>query len=120
MAPFGLKNVAHEAISASLVFGVAPLEAPEDGHLARVGGHGLDEGPDHHEEDQVEGGEQHEHRLVVFRLGQPDEEDVGVVDDADDPRDEHDEDVADEDLGLDGDATRHCCFFGFGAWFFGA
>ena len=110
MAAFGLKNVAHEAISPSLVFRVAPLEPPEDRHLARIGCHRLDERPYHHEKDQMEDGEQKEHGLVVLGLGQPDEENVGVVDDSDDPRHQHNEDVADEDLGLHGDATRHDYF----------
>ena len=40
--------------------------------------------------------------VLTFCFGQPDEEDVRVVDDADDPGDKYDKDVADDDLGTDG------------------
>ena len=36
---------------------------------------------------------------LTFGLGQPYEKDVGVVNDADDPSDKDDEDVANDDLG---------------------
>ena len=58
MASFWLENIAHEAISAALVLRVAQVESPEDGHLAGVCGHGLDEGPDQHEEKDVEHAEE--------------------------------------------------------------
>lgn len=43
MAPFGFENIAHQAVASSLVFVVAQVEAPEDGHLTRVGRHRLEE-----------------------------------------------------------------------------
>ena len=39
---------------------------------------------------------------LTFGLGEPDEENVGVVDDADDPGDENDKNVADDHLGAHG------------------
>jgi len=58
MASFWLENVAHEAISAALVLRVSQVESPEDGYLAGVRGHSLDEGPDQHEEKDVEHAEE--------------------------------------------------------------
>ena len=50
MAPLRLEDVAHEAVASSLVLRVTQVKAPEDWHLARICRHGLNEGPDEHEE----------------------------------------------------------------------
>ena len=50
MASLWLENVAHKAVASSFVLRVSQVESPEDGDLPRVCGHGLDEGPDEHEE----------------------------------------------------------------------
>ena len=50
VAPFGLENVAHETIPASLILRVSQVKAPEDWDLSWICSHGLDEGPYHHEE----------------------------------------------------------------------
>ena len=54
MASLRLEDVAHEAIAATLVLWVTIVLAPEDGHLARICRHALNEGPDEHEEEKME------------------------------------------------------------------
>ena len=54
MAAFRLENVAHEAVSAAFVFRISQVEAPEDGHLAWIRSHSLDERPYKHEKKEVE------------------------------------------------------------------
>jgi len=56
MAALRLKYVAHEAVATAFVLWVTQVEAPENGDLARVGSHWLDEGPDKHDEQEVEEG----------------------------------------------------------------
>lgn len=48
-----------------------------------------------------------DHLILTFSLGKPDEEGVGVVDDADDPGDEDNEDVSDDHLGAHWESARH-------------
>lgn len=65
MASLGFENVAHQAIATTLVLRVAQVEAPKDRNLAGVSGHGLDEGPDKHDEEHVEDCKQREDFDVV-------------------------------------------------------
>ena len=48
--------------------------------------------------------------LLTFGLGEPDEECVCVIDDADDPGDKNDKDVADDDLGAHWKPAGHSAF----------
>ena len=41
MTPLWLKNVAHKAVSASLILRISQVEAPKYGYLAWIGSHGL-------------------------------------------------------------------------------
>ena len=54
VASFRFEDVTHEAISTSLIFRIAEMEAPEHWNLAWIGSHRLDEGPHHHYEHDVE------------------------------------------------------------------
>ena len=54
MAPFRLKNIAHQAVSSSLVLRIAKMEPPEDWNLTRIGSHRLYERPNEHEKDNIE------------------------------------------------------------------
>lgn len=45
MASLGLENIAHEAVSTTLVLIVAQVKAPENWHLSRISRHGLKERP---------------------------------------------------------------------------
>ena len=67
MATLRLEYVAHQAVSAPFVLRVAQVKSPENGHLAGVGGHGLDEAPDEHEEEHVEDGEQNDYSPIICR-----------------------------------------------------
>lgn len=53
MAPFGLEDIAHQAIASALVLVVPEVEAPEHGHLTRVRRHRLEERPQQHREQDV-------------------------------------------------------------------
>ena len=53
VAPLGLEDIAHEAITSTLVLVVAQVESPEHWHLPRIGRHGLKERPKHHGEEDV-------------------------------------------------------------------
>ena len=53
MASLWLEDVAHETVAASLLLGITEMEAPEDGDLSWVCGHGLDEGPHKHYEENL-------------------------------------------------------------------
>lgn len=57
MATLRLENITHQAVPSALVLRVAEMEAPEDWHLAGVGRHGLDKGPNKHDEEYVENGQ---------------------------------------------------------------
>ena len=46
---------------------------------------------------------------LTFGFGEPYKERVCVIDDTDDAGDEDDEDVANNDLGSDGESARHYC-----------
>ena len=107
MASFWLENVAHETISASLILWVSQVKAPEDWDLSWIGSHGLDEGPYHHEENQMETAEQDEHCRIVFCFWQPNKKDICVVDNSNDPGAQNNKDVADEGLGSHGHSARH-------------
>lgn len=65
MASLRLKNVAHKAVAAALVLGVAQVEPPEHGDLPWVGRHALNERPDQHKKEEVEHGQQQDHPPVV-------------------------------------------------------
>lgn len=65
MAPFWLKDVAHEAVASALVLRVTQVEAPEDWNLSRVRRHRLNEGPNQHKEEEVEHAEEQDHSPVV-------------------------------------------------------
>ena len=67
MAAFWLKNVAHQAVTASFVFRIAQVKAPKHWDLSRVGCHCLDEGPDKQYEKHVKGHEQNVYRWVFYR-----------------------------------------------------
>ena len=67
MAALRLKDVAHEAVTASLVLRVAQMETPENGHLARICRHALYERPHEHEEKNVEHGQEGYDLPVVCR-----------------------------------------------------
>ena len=54
MAAFRLEDVAHQAVTSTLVLRVTKMEAPEHWNLAWIGSHRLDEGPHHHYEDDME------------------------------------------------------------------
>lgn len=47
---------------------------------------------------------------LTFGLGEPDEECISVVDDADDPGDKDNENVADDNLGTYWESARHLPF----------
>ena len=49
MAAFWLKDIAHQAVSTSLVFRISPLHTPVRLHLSRICCHRHYEGPNHHE-----------------------------------------------------------------------
>lgn len=51
--------------------------------------------------------------LLTFGLGKPDEECVCVIDDADNPGDKDDKDVADDDLGAHWKSARHAALLCF-------
>ena len=51
MASLWLENVTHQAVSSSLVFRIAQMEAPKDWYLARIRRHSLNEGPNKHEKE---------------------------------------------------------------------
>ena len=73
MAALRLENVAHQAVSAPFVLRVAQVKSPENGHLAGVGGHGLDEAPDEHEEEEdvepvTSGGSEKTNSLLIRGL----------------------------------------------------
>jgi len=71
MASLWLKDVAHQAISATLVLRVTQMEAPEDWNLPRICSHGLYERPNHHDEDEMEHTQQEQNLPVVLSLWQP-------------------------------------------------
>ena len=50
----------------------------------------------------MEDSKKYQHSLIVLSLWKPDKEDICIVNDSNDPGDEHDKDVADDDLGADG------------------
>jgi len=54
VAPFGLEDVAHEAVSAASLLGVTKMETPKNRHLPWVRNHRLDERPYKHKEKEVE------------------------------------------------------------------
>lgn len=66
MASFWLKYIAHETISAALVLCIAQMEAPENWHLSWVSRHGLDEGPDHHQEYYMEKSQQNYDVRIIY------------------------------------------------------
>ena len=107
MASFWLEDVAHKTISAPLILRVSQVEAPEDRDLSRIGCHGLDEGPYHHEENKMEAAEQDEHCRVVFCFWQPDKKDICVVDNSNNPGAQNNKDVANEGLGSHGYSAGH-------------
>jgi hypothetical protein len=65
MASLGFENVAHQAVTTTLVLRVAQVKAPKDRNLAGVSGHGLYEGPDEHDEEHMEDCKQREDFNVV-------------------------------------------------------
>ena len=111
MAPLRLENVAHQTVTTSFNFRIAHVESPKDGNLAGFHSHGLVEGPDHHDEEEVEDAEEKKHAPIVFQFGQPNQEGVSVVDYCDDPSHENHEDVPEDYLRAYGQAARHsvCC-----------
>jgi S-adenosylmethionine synthetase len=66
MAPLRFEYIAHEAVASSFVFGVAQMEAPENGHLPRVSSHRLQERPHEHEEENMKEGQHDTHVEVVY------------------------------------------------------
>ena len=102
MTSLRLENVAHKTVAAALDLRISHMEAPKDGHLTRLHRHGLVEGPNHHDEEEVEDAEEQENTPVVFKFGQPNEEGVSVVDYCDDPCDENHEDVPEDYLRTHG------------------
>ena len=64
MASLWLEDVAHETVAASLLLRITEVEAPEDRDLPGVCGHGLNEGPDKHYEEDVE----HDHQYLRWEL----------------------------------------------------
>jgi len=59
MAAFWFENVAHQTVATAFVLRVTQMEPPENRYLAWVRGHGLREGPNEHDEEDVENGKQH-------------------------------------------------------------
>ena len=53
MASLWFENIAHQAVTTSLILIVSQMESPEDRYLSWVGGHGLEERPEQHEEQEV-------------------------------------------------------------------
>ena len=66
MASFGLEDIAHQTVPPSLVFRVTQVEAPEDRYLARVCGHRLYEGPQHHDENHMEDRQKQNDSSIVY------------------------------------------------------
>jgi hypothetical protein len=86
MAALRLKDIAHQAVTATFLLWVAQVETPEHWYLSGVRCHGLNETPKKHHEEKVEGN-QHQHNR--YRLGgsRSPQRDVGVVDEAHDSAD---------------------------------
>ena len=81
MATLRLKDIAHEAVAATLLFWVAQMEAPKYGHLSGVCSHGLNETPHEHNEQEVEH-HQHKHDPYGLDGSRTPNAHVGVVDKA--------------------------------------
>ena len=54
MASFRFENVTHKAITTTFLFRITKMEAPKNWNLSRIGCHCLYEGPNKHNENQIE------------------------------------------------------------------
>jgi hypothetical protein len=58
MASLWLKDIAHQAVASAFVFRITQMETPKYRYLSRISSHSLDEGPDKHDEENMEHSEQ--------------------------------------------------------------
>ena len=68
MASFRFEYVTHQTVSTALILRVTQVEAPEDWNLTWVSGHRLDEGPDEHDEENMEESEQDYDSCIVYMV----------------------------------------------------
>ena len=58
MASLGLKDIAHQTVASAFVFRITQMKTPKYRYLPRISSHSLDEGPDKHDEENMEHSEQ--------------------------------------------------------------
>ena len=67
MATLRFKDVAHQAVTSTLVFRVTQMESPKDWDLSRIGSHRLYETPYQHYEEDMEHSQEKNNSPIIYQ-----------------------------------------------------